>query len=130
MTLEEKAIKLVGFWYDTDFYNFKDNFDGIEDAINQAKHCIANDLDRTIEIIKQDITEIEDDDFTKQANEIIEIISTETVLKAVVKELQKDINGYLVNLQREIDNGSDVWKEKLPIIIHDEINRIFSEYIK
>ena len=75
MTLEEKAIKLVNFWYDTDYYNFKDNFEGIEDAINQAKRCITKDLDRTIEIIKQDISEIEDDEFTKQANEIIEIIS-------------------------------------------------------
>lgn len=75
MTLEEKAIKLADFWYDTDFYNFKDNFEGIEDAINQAKKCITTDLDRTIEIIIQDISEIEDDEFTKQANEIIKIIS-------------------------------------------------------
>lgn len=75
MTIEEKAIKLVDFWYDTDPWNFKDNFEGIEDAINQAKECITTDLDRTIEIIMQDISEIEDAEFTKQANEIIEIIS-------------------------------------------------------
>lgn len=75
MTLEEKAIKLADFWYDTDFYNFKDNFEGIEDAINQAKKCIETDFCRTIAIIMQDISEIEDDEFTKQANKIIEIIS-------------------------------------------------------
>lgn len=70
-----KAIKLVDFWYKTDFENFKTIHEGIEDAIKQATDCIENHLDRTIEIIRQDIDEQEDADFTEQAENIIRVIS-------------------------------------------------------
>ena len=76
MNTLEKAIKLVDFWYSTDFYNFRNNYDGIEEAIHQTKETIEKHLDRIIEIIRQDIDEIEDESFTEEAENIIKILKS------------------------------------------------------
>ena len=72
--LYDKAIALVDFWYDTDIFNFRNEFDTFKEAFSSALDCIENDLDRTIEIIKQDIDEFDDEDFTEKALEIIKVL--------------------------------------------------------
>lgn len=72
-TTQDKALMLIDFWYDTDPYTFRNNYEDIQDAFYQAKKCIT-DSKRTIEIIQQDIEELEDPDFTEYASAIIKIL--------------------------------------------------------
>ena len=74
MNIYENAVSLVDLWYDTDIFNFRNEFDTFLEAFNSAKDCIENNLERTIEIIKNDIEEFEDEDFTESAEKIIEIL--------------------------------------------------------
>lgn len=70
----EKAMKLADFWYQSDYSNFKNQFDSIEESITAALDSITNNLERTISIIRQDIDEVDDEEYTAQAEEIIKII--------------------------------------------------------
>lgn len=70
----EKAMKLADFWYQNDYETFKNQFDTIEESITAALDCITNNLERTVEMIRQEIDELEDEEYTAQAEEIIKII--------------------------------------------------------
>lgn len=70
----EKAMKLADFWYQNDYSTFKNQFNTIEESITAALDCITNNLERTVEMIRQEIDELEDEEYTAQAEEIIKII--------------------------------------------------------
>lgn len=70
----EKAMKLADFWYQNDYETFKNQFNTIEESITAAFDCITNNLERTVEMIRQEIDELEDEEYTAQAEEIIKII--------------------------------------------------------
>lgn len=72
-----KSIHLADFWYCTDYDNFKIQFDTIQEAISSAQDCIENNLERTIEIIKQDIEEVDDNNFTFLAEAMIKELKGE-----------------------------------------------------
>lgn len=70
----EKAMKLADFWYQNDYETFKNQFNTIEESITAALDCITNNLERTVEMIRQEIDELEDEEYTAQSEEIIKII--------------------------------------------------------
>ena len=77
MSIYEKAMKLADFWYQNDYETFKNQFDSIEESITAALDCITNHLERTVEMIRQEIDELEDEEYTAQAEEIIKIIQVD-----------------------------------------------------